>query len=140
MRWVAAALPLFALAGCASPERDLARLWPGSRDAIRVTIDGREQRDPLPWRVVEGVFSDGVTTVRESFARGPRGGVRWGLRVEGLVAGRDLLLRVPVRAADGSPMALAVNGSPLAAGFGEDEAVVHLARDEATFIDLRVQP
>ncbi len=105
-----------------------------------MTIDGREQRDPLPWRAVDGVFSDGVTTVRESYARGPRGEVRWGLRVEGLVAGRDLLLRVPVRAADGSPLALAVNGSPLEAGFGEDEAVVHLARDEATFIDLRVQP
>ena len=66
-------------------------------------------------------------------------GTRWRRRfvIEALRANRELVVRVPARAASGRLLEVAVNGAPLVAERGALESVVQLARDEATIIEVR---
>jgi hypothetical protein len=138
MRLVAVLLSIGALAACSSPAGEFARLWPAHRESIHLVIGGREQGEPLAWNAATHRYGDGVTSVGESFSRGEDGSVQWRLVASGVGPSRELVVRVPTRTVDGRVLVVGVNGAPLVPEFGAEESVVHMARDEATFISIAV--
>jgi len=146
MRSAASILLAFALVGCASPRAAFERLWPGYERAIFEVRDGREAGEALPevrfeagWGgKVEVRYRHDEAIVTESSAIAD-GGARWRRRfvIEALPANRELVIRVPTRSGVGRPLSVTVNGAPLEPSPGTLESVVHLARDEATVIELQ---
>lgn len=145
MRSAAWILLACALAGCASPRAAFERLWPGYERAIFEVRDGREAGEALPEVRFEARWGGAVAAryqhedaiVTESSALAD-GGARWRRRfvIEALPANRELVVRVPTRSGAGRPLSVTVNGAPLEPSPGALESVVHLARDEATVIEL----
>lgn len=145
MRSAASVLLACALAGCASPRSAFERLWPGYERAIFEVREGREAGEALPevrfevrWGGAVAVrYQDEDAIVTESSAIAD-GGARWRRRfvIESLPANRELVIRVPTRSGSGRMLEVTVNGAPLDPAAGALESVVHLARDEATVIEL----
>ena len=146
MRSAAALLLACAFGGCVSPRAAFGRLWPGYDRAVFEVRDGREAQEALAvarldesWGGrVEVRYQEGDAVVSESFVI-EANGTRWRRRfvIEALPANRELVVRVPARAASGRLLEVAVNGAPLVAERGALESVVQLARDEATIIEVR---
>ena len=139
----AACLALGALASCGVPRAQLARLWPQYEDAVFLVRDGRESSEAMAsagWRADWGgalgssYAGDGVTV--EETSRVDDGARRWSRRftIAGVASGREVVVHVPTRSADGSPLAIEVNGAPVSVESGMLEAVVPLSRDGATEI------
>jgi len=146
MRSAASILLACALAGCASPRAAFERLWPGYERAIFEVREGREAGEALPevrfdahWGgKIEVRYRHDEAIVTESSALAD-GGARWRRRfvIEALPANRELVIRVPTRSGAGRLLSVTVNGAPLEPSPGTLESVVHLARDEATVIELQ---
>ncbi|MEY3026508.1 MAG: hypothetical protein RLZZ238_1405 [Planctomycetota bacterium] len=146
MRRVIPLLLLPAVAGCAAPDAALDPLWPGQRESIYLAEHDAVRPDPLalmkldwpwPWSPLELDYEDGGVRVH---ARVERAGawVHRRLEIDGVAPGLDVLVRVPARCPDGVRLVVEVNGSPLQFAFGDEEAWVPLARDEATVVSVRV--
>ncbi|MFM7135211.1 MAG: hypothetical protein ACKO0W_12955 [Planctomycetota bacterium] len=126
--------------------------WPTHLESIVLFVDGRERTDPLT-AIRAGGWVGGPMTIEyrapdaepalfvaetsEIAIEGESSRWRRTFVVRGLGSGRELTLIVPAVTPRGEPIAVAVNGAPLVAGFGESEQRVPLARDEATRIELR---
>lgn len=146
MRFVMAAFLLCAIAACTAPRDRVEGLWPGSSEAIFIIRNGRPADEAIPQRATawrwdgrsSTHYRDGAVEVHEDSTLDKDGLVwRRRFRVEGLAAGIELVVRVPLHDRTGHPLAIEVNGAPAHAEPGALELVVQLARDEATVVTVR---